>query len=85
MNEKEWYRIINTYFTGYCTKKKILTRRKNERALYLANQEYNKIWSSDNKTNQWQNWYMKKYKIGVIAARGDNIIPCLKFGSQIMK
>ena len=78
MNEKRWNYILNNYFNGYCTSNHTLVHRRSRRALYLANQEYNRTWYDEKKTLAWQKWYLENYNRGIINARFNNIIPCQK-------
>lgn len=85
LNQKQWEKIINTYFSGYCMSAQTQIKRRAYRNLYLANQDYlrnlhlttpqypnNEI----NRLIQLNNWYLNYYNKYVPLNKGINIIPC---------
>ena len=75
MNEKEWYRIINTYFTGYYSSLQQKINRRAQRGLYLANSEINNSRFKTGRTVTWNKWYIEQYKINIVKSKNNNIMP----------
>lgn len=75
ISKAEWNYIINNYFTGYYAQQQSLIKRKSQRALYLANQEYLRSYGHNKQASTYNNWYLPQYKIGVVRSKGSNILP----------
>jgi hypothetical protein len=75
ITKAEWDYIVNNYFTGYYAQQQNLIRRKCQRALYLANQEYLRSYGPNKQASAYNKWYIPQYKIGVYQSKGSNILP----------
>ena len=67
ISKEKWHNIISNYFTNYYDNEQTRIRRRNQRALYLSNNDYliNKHLnvSTKNKINLYNNWYLNNYNI----------------------
>ena len=65
ISKEKWHNIISNYFTNYYDNEQTKIRRRNQRALYLSNNDYliNKHLNifTQNKINLYNKWYIHNY------------------------